>query len=357
MASDSTPTRSARAGHPRVTIVDVAKAAGVQPSTVSKVMNDHRGSADVQRRVREAATRLGYRPDQRARGLRRSESRSVGVLIQDLANPVFLPFLRGIESTARARGYVVLIADGQRSTEVETAALERFFDQGVDGLVLAGPVTTNALDFFLDHDIPVATATDGPNKQRAIRWERGEAAATRQMAERLLELGHRSFAFVGTPMPKGRRGERYRRSRLGSLTQTLRAANADLIVPVIDPASPDGDAVVAPIDAITQQRSTAVICGSHLLAPRLLSALDHAGLRIPHDVSFVVYGDSDWARAYRPPLSVICHDTYTEGCALAASLLNRIAGVNPPPPPAIATEYIERSSCDRPPTRHRGNEP
>jgi LacI family transcriptional regulator len=167
------------------------------------------------------------------------------------------------------------------------------------------------------------------------------------MAERLLALGHRSFAFVGTPMPKGRRGERYRRSRLGSLSPLLRAANADLVISVIDPAS-RADDVTAPIDSIAQHRSTAVICASHLLAPRLLIALDDAGLRIPEDVSFVVYGDSDWARAYRPPLSVICHDTYTEGCALAASLFNRIAGVDPPPPPAIATQYIERRSCARP---------
>lgn len=353
MASDSGRTSSAKPGHARVTIVDVANAAGVRPSTVSKVMNDHRGSADVQRRVQEAATRLGYRPDQRARGLRRSESRSIGVLIQDLANPVFLPFLRGIESTARARGYVVLIADGQRSIDVETAALERFFDQGVDGLVLAGPIITDTVAFFVDHDVPVATATGGPYRERAIRWERGEAAATREMAERLLELGHRRFAFIGTPMPKGRRGERYRRSRLGSLTHTLRGANADLVVSVMDPASSAAEDVAAPIDAIAQHRSTAVICASHLLAPRLLSALDHTGLRIPQDVSFVVYGDSDWARAYRPPLSVICHDTHTEGCALAASLLDRIAGADPPPPPAIATEYIERSSCAHPPARHR----
>ncbi len=99
----------------RVTILDVAHAAGVKPSTVSKALNDGRGSADVRRRVAEAASRLGYRPNQQARGLRRSESRSIGVLIPDLANPVFLPFLRGVEHAAQERGYVVLITDGQRS--------------------------------------------------------------------------------------------------------------------------------------------------------------------------------------------------------------------------------------------------
>src|SRR4051812_26427246 len=94
--SPAPPTPAAR-----VTIRDVARAAGVRPSTVSKALNGGRGSADVRERVQRAATELGYRPNEQARSLRRSRSRTLGLLLPDLANPVYLLLLRGAAQAAR----------------------------------------------------------------------------------------------------------------------------------------------------------------------------------------------------------------------------------------------------------------
>lgn len=336
----------------RVTILDVAAAAGVMPSTVSKALNDGRGSPEVRKRVEAAAARLGYRPNQRARGLRRSESRSIGVLVPDLANPVFLPFLRGAEHVARERGYTVLIADGERSDEAQAVALERFFDQGVDGLLLGGPVDADAVTLFVEHGVAMVPSESAPDRDATRRWERGEAAATRVMAERLLELGHRRFVFVGTPTPGSRtaKAQGYRRGRVGALRAALRAAGvgADLTVATIDPGV-GADAGAAELAGILADAgaATAVVCGNHLLAPWLLVALDEARRRIPDDVSFVVYGDTDWAQAFRPALSVIRHDTYAEGRDLAHALLDVIAGVDPTPRAAVTVEYVQRGSCGR----------
>jgi LacI family transcriptional regulator, galactose operon repressor len=337
----------------RVTIVDVARAAGVMPSTVSKALNGGRGSAEVRARVEAAAAALGYRPNQRARGLRRSESRAIGVLVPDLANPVFLPFLRGAEHAARARGYTVLIADGERSDATAAAALERFFDQGVDGVLLGGPVTSSALALYREHGVAVAPSGSPADRAADRRWEHGEAAATRAMAERLLQLGHRRFAFLGTPIPgrgSGRRssaGRAYGRSRVGALATVVEAADgAELVVHLIDPTEGEESAARGLAALFTDASTpTAVVCGNHLLAPWMLMALDAAGLRIPSDVSLVVYGDSDWARAYRPALSVVCHDTYADGVDLVTSLLDTIAGIDSAPRPVVAASYVERDSC------------
>jgi LacI family transcriptional regulator len=334
---------------PRVTIRDVARAAGVGPSTVSKALNDGRGSADVRRRVEEAAARLGYRPNQRARGLRRSESRSIGVLIPDLANPVFLPLLRGVEQAARERGYVVLIADGQRSDAAETAALERFFDQGVDGLLLGGPVTTESLQLYLDHGVPVAPSLSPADRDRARRRERNEAHATAEMAQHLLDLGHRVVAFVTTPQPKGQQGRRYRRSRLGALATPLEAAGADLRVWMVDPRL-GSDASQRELERLARAaRPTAAVCANLMVAPWLLLALDAVGMRVPDDVSVVVYGDSDWARAFHPALSVVSRDTYSVGHDLATSLFDSLAGVETPRADASEACYVRRASCAPPP--------
>jgi LacI family transcriptional regulator len=339
--------RVAGSPEPRVTIADVARLAGVRPSTVSKVLNDGRGSPDVRRRVEAAVAQLDYRPNRQARGLRRSESRSIGVFVPDLANPVFLPFLRGVEQVAHERGYVVLIADGQRSAAAQEAALERFFDQGVDGLILAGSATKASLDMYVEHGVPVAPSVADYDRGLARHWEQGEAQATRDMATRLIELGHRRVAFVSPPAPQGQQGRRLRQGRLGNLAMLFRDANAQVDIHVVDPAR-GADAARDDLRAVAESHVTAFVCGSHLLAPWLLLALDDSRIRLPRDASLVVYGDSDWARAYRPALSVVSRDTYAEGMTLATWLLDTLAGADVEAPAGISSAYVERRSTGRP---------
>ena len=95
-----------------VTIRDVAQAAGVHVSTVSRALNpDKRSliSAEVLKVVEEAARKLGYRPNRAASALRTGRSHTIGVLVPDITNPVFPPILQGIEASAAARGYFVFV--------------------------------------------------------------------------------------------------------------------------------------------------------------------------------------------------------------------------------------------------------
>jgi LacI family transcriptional regulator len=332
---------------PRVTIVDVAREAGVQPSTVSKALNEGRGSAEVRRRVDEAVARLGYRPSLRAQGLRTSQSRSIGVLVPDLVNPSYLSLLRGVENVAQERGYVVVVADGQRSADAQTAALERFFEHGVDGIVLGGPVPADALRLHVEHGVPVTPAVSDYERTLARDWEQGEADATRDMGRRLLDLGHRRFAFVTTPVLRG--GGRFRRGRLDALWRLLDDADAELVVSVVDPdRDPDG-CLVQLTGLVSDDAPTALVCANQIVAPWLLMAVRDAGRRIPDDVSLVVYGDTDWARAHPPPLSVVARDSFAEGQSLAASLLDTIVGADAPRRPAPEARYLERGSCAPPP--------
>jgi LacI family transcriptional regulator len=325
----------------RVTIRDVARAAGVRPSTVSKALNADRGSAEVRARVQRAAAELGYRPNEQARALRRSRSRSLGLLVPDLANPVYLPLLRGAEHVARERGYVVLVADGQRSDDAEAAALDRFFDQGIDGLLLAGPVPPGSLARFAAHGVPVAP----PPGDRAQAWERAETAATREMTRRLFDLGHRRLLFVAPPVPKGPQGQAYRRGRLGTMRALARETGAEIAVAGAD-VSTGFDTCRAELSRLlAASPATAVICAEHLLVPPMLAALNDLGRRLPDDLTFVAYGDSDWARAYRPALSVVGADTYAIGAELATALLDRLGGHEPQPRRAVGIGYVERGSC------------
>jgi LacI family transcriptional regulator len=342
------PNGPGRRQNERVTILDVANAAGVKPSTVSKALNDGRGSAEVRRRIDEAVSRLGYRPNQQARGLRRSESRSIGVLIPDLANPVFLPFLRGVEHAAQERGYVVLITDGQRSHDPATTGLGRFFDQGVDGLVLGGPVPPESLQLYIDHGVPTAPSLTDGGRDLARHWGQGESDATAEMARRLLDLGHRRFSFVTTPPPPGQEGRRYGAGRLGPLVAAIKEREAELSISLIDPVAGFEACRSDLVKAVVETSPTALVCSNHVLAPWLLMAIDRAGLTVPDDVSLVLYGDSDWARAHRPALSVIRRDAYAEGYDLTASMLDEIAGLDAPRRGVIDARFVDRDSCAAP---------
>jgi LacI family transcriptional regulator len=172
------------------------------------------------------------------------------------------------------------------------------------------------------------------------------------MARRLIELGHRRVAFVSPPAPPGQQGRRFRQGRLGTLATLLRDANAHLDVHVVDPA-PGADAALEALREVAASNVTAFVCGSHLLAPWLLLALDDVRVRVPRDASMVVYGDSDWARAYRPALSVVSRDTYAEGLTLATWLLDTVAGAEVEPPAGISSAYVERHSTTPPRARER----
>src|SRR5262245_34430168 len=122
-----------------VTIRDVARAAGVHVSTVSRALDRRRPggvSAEVVAAIEVAARRLGYRPNRAASALRTGRTHTIGVLLPDITNPVFPPILQGIEAYAAARGTFVLVTN-VASPAMALPTLERMLAQQVDGVVLA----------------------------------------------------------------------------------------------------------------------------------------------------------------------------------------------------------------------------
>jgi DNA-binding LacI/PurR family transcriptional regulator len=99
----------------------------------------------------------------------------------------------------------------------------------------------------------------------------------------------------------------------------------------------------------TRDGVTAVVCGAHSLAPTLLRAKDTAGIRIPEDCSFITYGDSPWAAAFRPPLAVVRRDLYAKAMAITGHVIARLDGDEHAAsvrtdPTAHSVEYVARES-------------
>lgn len=135
--------RTTRAGSGGATISDVAEAAGVSRATVSRVMNGLRGDDEITRRVREVAERLAYRPSVTARSLSLGRTLAVGVVVPDLANPMFQAVLRSVTDGAYRAGYGVVIAEtaGRDEREVDVVRATR---ARCDALVLVSPQMSDA---------------------------------------------------------------------------------------------------------------------------------------------------------------------------------------------------------------------
>jgi LacI family transcriptional regulator len=299
-------------------------------------------------RVELAIQRLSYSPSASARSLRTARTMLLGVLVPDLANPVFVPFLRGVQHVAQKEGYSVLVVDVQRSVEVERRALDRLLELRVDALILGGNARDPARIIQLRRTgMTVADASAGGRGERPLIPEL-EAPGTVAMCEAFAALGHVRVGYVTASGGLGGTGRRrwaliQRRSQeLGMGLEQIRVTRG---------ATPDAAALVLG-GAVRRARGvTALICSTLGLAPTVLRGLSFAGLQIPSDCSLATYGDSDWAAAHRPAISGVTMDLFEVATMMTQQVLGNIAGrqvdAEVLPEPA---RFILRESVALPPT-------
>ncbi len=342
-SSDPPVSRSRRPG---VTISQVAAAAGVSTATVSRVMSGRGYVSDAtRRRVLATVERVGYRPSASARGLRTTHTASLGVLIANLANPAYLPFIRGVEHVAEAHGYAVLIADSRRSPDVERHELDSMYAHRVEALIVGESVENpEHLETLARVGLRVFRAPDAGGDAPAWSATAIEAPAIVAACAHLARVGHRRVAYVAAPVRRPHDPRRTARHDL--IVDTLSAHRVALeafTVPTGEPPETVASAVRAFL--ARPDAPTALLCATHPLAPTLLRALADADVALPDQVSFVTFGDSPWAAAYRPAIAVIRREAYAEGRAVALRLLYDLGVVADPGParPPAATFDARRS--------------
>lgn len=342
--------RGSPAGEARLR--DVARAAGVGLATASRALGEGgRVSPETRRRVRRAARELGYRPVRSARVLRGARARLIGVLVPDLAQPVYGLWLRGAGEAAQARGYVLLVCDGQNSMRVIETLLDRLFEERVDGLLLAGSTPApKQIRRFRRAAVPIA-----PDLTRRRSGENLRAAeerpATLEAFRHLVALGHRRILYLA----RVERDERYlptlQRLRIDCLRQALAEVGARLPERAVLAVDGPAEALRALARRLESRLPpTAIVAGAEALTPPILEAVRHAGLSVPRDVSVLGTEDSPWERVHEPPIGVVRHDAFALAHALTVRLIDQIEGVERPPPlPPFPAEFLPRGSLAPPP--------
>ncbi len=331
----------------RADIRQVAAEAGVSTATVSRVLTG-RGPASPETadKVRRAAQRLGYSPSASASSLRTDRSMIIGVMVPNLANPVFLPFLRAVEHLAQQHGYAVIVADTQRSAEVERRQLERLTAQRVDALVVAGrSMDPDHLRRLAGAGLPVADAEAFSLQADALAVSLGTAIDA--AGDHLAELGHRRLAYLTRGgVPGGASDTRWRLIESAGRTRGLDVERV-LLPSSSGPEKLGGSELADQLGRLVRSPGgpTALWSSSHTLTPELLGGLAATAVTIPLDCSFLTFGDSPWAAVYRPAISVITGDLGSVGTAMTEALLHRLGAMDTEPRWDIEPDrYVPRAS-------------
>ncbi|MEO7666665.1 MAG: LacI family DNA-binding transcriptional regulator, partial [Dehalococcoidia bacterium] len=185
----------------RVTIDDVARAAQVSVSTVSRVIRDH---PDVQSETRAAVLAtidsLGYRPSSIARALVSGETRLLALLVSDFTNPFYPQLAKSIEEEADRAGYMVVICNTRDRTADARRQLTRLLGQGLDGVIHASVGRDEEAVLSVLGDVWRVVFTNRPPRSRSVSYVvSGNADGAAELTRHLLSLGHQRIGFVGGP--------------------------------------------------------------------------------------------------------------------------------------------------------------
>ncbi|MCI6040690.1 MAG: LacI family transcriptional regulator [Clostridiales bacterium] len=326
------------------TIHDVARLAGVNSSTVSRVLN---GKATVMEETREkiyaAMRQLDYHPNSLARSLANGQSGAIGVVVdaedaEAFSNVFFNRSLFAVEKVAQERGYHVILANGARHAGGMGSIEKLMLERKVDGLILP-PSTVKPTLLKKIQSFPCVVLGQPETVHHDVSWvDVNNAQGAEMGVAHLLEHGYRRVAYLGG---QGRTG--FSKRRVKGYEKALEKQD-----PLVFPT--DGTVEGAERTALealgAAGRPDAFLCNDNLTAFGLLKATRTMNLRVPQDVGIVTFDNYPLAEYTDPPLTAVDVDTALLGEQAARLLFQHIDHHTPSQQVLLGTTLIDRiSSC------------
>jgi DNA-binding LacI/PurR family transcriptional regulator len=286
---------------------DIARAAGVSQSTVSRVLNDAETSvpiaAETRERVREVAERLGYRPNPLARGLRGARTMLLGVIVREITDPFFSMAIEAISGEALTRGYNVVLGSAHSKADEAIALRAVLETRHCDAILLLGDMRDEPkfLDDLRATQTPVIALWHGTELEGVPTVNIDNRAGIVAALDHLIDLGHEHIAFIGG-RPLGDIRER-RTAFIDHLTYRGHEVSDALVQNVTnDPAG--GDGALRRLMELPRP-PTAVVCSTDHLATGVLHAASDLGLAVPSELSVVGFDDIPMASFTIPSLTTV----------------------------------------------------
>lgn len=327
----------------RATIEEVASAAGVSRSTVSRVVNGSTAvSPEALESVKRAIDELSYVPNRAARSLASRQTHAIALIVPEdttrfFGDPFFASIVAGITGALRGSDYLLNLLIASDDPGDKMTSFVR--NGGVDGALIVSHHTSDA---FIDR---VADAVPVVWGGRPVRIREGDyvvdvdnVAGARTATQHLIDTGRTRIATISGPITMVSSVDR---------VQGFRGALADAgLSPFAEEAGDYSE--VSGADAarriLEAGRPDAIFVASDLMARGALTALRSAGIRVPEDVALVGFDDSSVALSTDPQLTTMRQPMYAQGEAMAGVLLSRLAGRDPAHTTILPTELVVRAS-------------
>ena len=279
-----------------VTIYDVAKAAGVAPSTVSRTFaRPGRVNADTAARIRQVATELGYRANPVTQAPVTAQTRLLALMISDVANPFYSQLIRGGQLAASDAGYEILLADSRESSARERATLERLVPV-VEGFVIGSSRMSDSALRTIAKQRPMVVLNRALIDVPSVVTD--NVSGAHAVVELLRDLGHDAATYVAGPEASWADGVRFRSLR-------DHGAHAGLTVSRIGPFLPTFEGGLAATRTLLEKLPSAVIAYNDLIAVGVMHGLLREGVAVPEQVSVVGFDDILISRISLPTLTTV----------------------------------------------------
>lgn len=327
----------------------IAQQAQVSIATVSMVLNrkDARISDKTRRKVLEIAAALDYQPNVIARSLVTSETRTVGLLIPDVANPFFAQLARWIECALSRENYNLFLCNSANDKAREQAYLHELLNRSIDGLIVS---SINGDAFFGlrlggKHPVPVVAIDRLPERRDFYSVLIADEEGGRLAAREFLANGHRRLACLCGPFGYGNIRARVQGFR-GALAEAGAQLPASLCIETELTISGGYAAASRLLELWDRRPVTGVFCANDLTAFGAYKAFAEAGLCIPDDLSVVGFDNIEFSQYLRPALTTVAQPIRAIGEKAVSSLLAMMRGAEKPQPPrcVFPVELIRRES-------------
>jgi LacI family transcriptional regulator len=342
-------TSKAPPARPGVTLQDIAREAGVHPSTVSRALDPTKADRvreETRSHIRDVAGRLGYRPHLIARGLQTGRTATIAFIAADLGNTFVTPIIHGLASAIEGDGMLPVIAETRDHHDTFAAILDHMLSRRVDGMVVAAArAGDREILESAARVVPVVLAgrpLDDSTLPHVVHNDRqgGELAAAH-----LADLGHVRVAQLRGPADVANFP---RRAAGFSAVATERGMD---VVEVGDygshPIASEGERLMSRLLELPGALPTAVFAHNDLMALGARSALGARGLRVPEDVSLVGYNDLPLVGRLTPPLTTIRYPSLEVGRSAGELVIQLLGGERGADHP-LQPELVVRASTAPP---------
>ena len=334
-----------------ITIKDLARELGISPSTVSRALSGHPDISDATiKKVTELAEKYHYQPNTIALSLRSSKTKTIGVIIPEIAHSFFASIISGIEDTATEKGYNVMLCHSNEIYQREVVDAKSLFSHRVDGLLVGVSKATKNMDHFkpyIDRGLPLIFFDREPEGMEAPTILVEDKQGAFKAVVHLIQQGCRRILHLAGPSNVSTTRERLQGYREALMSNDL-DPDPDLVI-----YCEGGIDIVEAENTMNQLISQAlefdgIFANNDALAIGAIRALKNHGIKIPEEVAVIGFSDWQLSSFIDPPLSSVVQPGYLMGQRAVEMFFEVLADPELPPQKIVLeTEPIVRESSLR----------